>query len=183
MKRVILISLIASTILVNLSSCKKALAAVFGGTDVAVPEFKMIVPQIYIVAPGEIPLGGYSFYFNLDSTVRAKTGGVFGANAVNSIKIKQITIKITNPDAYDNLANIDSARVTLQSSSNNNPVELFNIGFPNTYADTYNYTTTNSPELLSYVKGNTITCNVFGKMRTATNKPLGLTVDVTLRAN
>src|SRR5665647_3932646 len=101
MKRVILISLIAATILVNLSSCKKALAAVFGGTDVTVPEFQMTVTQIYIVTPGEIPLGGYSFYFNLDSTVRAKTGGVFGATAVNSIKIKQITIKITNPDAYD----------------------------------------------------------------------------------
>ena len=183
MKRLILISLVAATVLVNLSSCKKVLAAVFGGTDVAVPQFQFTVPPIYTILPGEIPLGSYSFNFNLDSTVRAKTGGVFGANAVNSIKIKQIIIKITNPDAYNNLANIDSVRVTLQSSSNNNPVELFKIGFPNTYADTYDYTTTNSPELLSYIKGNTISCNVFGKMRTVTNKSLGLTVDVTLRAN
>src|SRR5665647_3140072 len=104
MKRLILISLIAGTIFVNLSSCKKVLAAVFVGTDVTVPEFQMIVPQIYLVPPGEIPMGSYSFYLNLDSAVRAGTGGVFGANAVNSIKIKQITIKIINPDAYDNLA-------------------------------------------------------------------------------
>lgn len=183
MKRLILISLIAGAIFVNLSSCKKVLAAVFGGTDVTVPEFQMIVPQIYLVPPGEIPMGSYSFHLNLDSAVKAGTGGIFGANVVNSIKIKQITIKIINPDAYDNLANIDSARVTLQSSSNNNPVQLFNIGFPNTYADTYDYSTTSSLELLSYAKGSTITYNVFGKMRTVTNKPLGLTVDVILRAN
>ncbi|KAA9037204.1 hypothetical protein FW778_17405 [Ginsengibacter hankyongi] len=183
MKRLILISLIGGLIFINLSSCKKVLAAVYGGTDVTVPQFQLILPQIYSVPPGEIPLGSYSYYINLDSSVRASTGGVFGANAVNSVKIKKVTIKITNPDAYDNLANIDSARVTLQSSSNNNPLQLFTIGFPATYDDTYDYTTSNSPELLPYVKGNIIIYNVFGKLRTPTNKPLGLTVDVTLRAN
>lgn len=182
MKRLILISFLAGTIFTNLSSCKKALAAVFGGTDVAVPQFQITIPQIYLVPPGEISMGSYSFYLNMDSAVRANTGGVFGADAVNSIKIKQVTLKIVNPDAYDNLSNFDSARVTLQSSSNNNPVQLFDIGFPNTYADTYDYIPTNSPELLSYVKGSTITYNVYGKVRNPTNKPLGLTVDVTLRA-
>lgn len=183
MKRLILISLISGIIFVNLSSCKKVIASVFGGTDVTVPQFQITIPPIYFVPPSEVSMGSYSFYLNMDSAVRANTAGVFGADAVNSIKIKQITLKIVNPDANDNLANFDSARVTLQSTSNNNPVQLFNIGFPNTYADTYNYTTTNSPELVSYVKGDTLTYNVFGKMRTVTSKPLGLTVDVTLRAN
>lgn len=183
MKRLILIPLAAALLCINLSSCKKIIAAVYGGTDVTIPQFQLILPQVYSVPPGEIPLGSYSYYINLDSSVRAGTRGVFGANAVNSVKIKKVIIKIINPDAYDNLANIDSARVTLQSSSNNNPVEIFNIGFPNTYSDTYEYTTTNSPELLSYVKGNLIIYNIFGKLRAPTNKPLGLTVDVTLRAN
>lgn len=175
--------LISGLILITFSSCRKIIAKVYGGTDVVVPEFQFILPQIYVVPQGEVALGSYSFYFNLDSTVKANTGGVFGANSVNSIKIKQITIKVTNPDAYDHLGNFDSARVTLQSSSNNTPIELFHVGFPNSYLETYNYTTTNSPELLSYIKGNTITYNVFGKMRTPTNKPLGLAVDVTLRAD
>src|SRR5664279_4735957 len=183
MKKLVMNFIIAGAILVNLSSCKKFIAAVYGGSDVTVPEFKMKVPQIYIVPAQEIPMGSYSFYFNLDSTVKANTGGIFGANSVNSIKIKKITIKILNPDANDNLANIDSVRVMLQSSINNTPIELFNIGFPDTYADTYDYTTTNSPELVTYLKGNTITYNVYGIMRRVTNKALSLAVDATLRAD
>lgn len=183
MKRLALTLLIALFAFINLSSCKKVLASVYGGSDVSVPELQLILPQIYFVQPNEISLGNYSFYFNLDSTVKASTGGVFGANSVNSIKIKQITIKVINPDAYDNLANIDSARVLLESNANTTPVELFHIGFPNTYADTYTYTTTNSPELLPYIKGNLIVYNVFGKMRSPTNKPLGLAVDIVLRAD
>ena len=57
------------------------------------------------------------------------------------------------------------------------------LGFPDTYADTYDYTTTNSPELVTYLKGNTITYNVYGKMRRVTNKALSLAVDATLRAD
>ncbi len=183
MKRLALTLLIAAFAFINLSSCKKIIAAVYGGSDVPVPELQLMLPQIYFVQPNEIPLGNYSFYFNLDSTVKASTGGVFGANSVNSIKIKQITIKVINPDAYDNLANIDSARVTLESDTNTTPVELFHIGFPDSYADTFTYTTTSSPELLPYLKGNLIVYNVFGKMRNPTNKPLGLSVDIILRAD
>ncbi|MEO8415348.1 MAG: hypothetical protein ABI472_16935 [Ginsengibacter sp.] len=183
MKKLVMNFLIAGAILVHLSSCKKLIAAVYGGSDVTVPEFKMTIPKIYSVSPKEIPMGSYSFYFNLDSAVKANTGGIFGANAVNSIKIKKITIKIINPDADDNLANIDSVRVTLQSATNNIPVELFNIGFPDTYANTYDYTTANSPELVNYLKGNTIIYNVYGKMRRVTNKTLSMAVDATLRAD
>lgn len=182
-KKLALTLLIAGFTFINLSSCKKIIAAAYGGSDVSVPELQFILPQIYFVQPNEIPLGNYSFYFNLDSTVKASTGGVFGANSVNSIKIKQIIIKVINPDAYDDLANIDSARVTLESNANTTPVELFHIGFPNTYADSYTYTTTNSPELLPYIKGNLIVYNVFGRMRNPTNKPLGLSVDILLRAD
>lgn len=182
-KRLIFTLTVAASFVAILPSCKKIIAAVYGGQDVAVPEYQFIIPQIYIVPPGELPIGSYSFYFNLDSTVKANTGGVFGENSVNSVKIKKVTIKIINPDAYDNLSNFDSARVTLESSTNSTPVELFKIGFASTYADSLNYIPTNSPELLSYIKGKTITYNVFGKMRSPTNKPLGLAVDVTLRAD
>ncbi len=87
-----------------------------------------------------------------------------------------------NPDAYDNLSNFDSARVTLQSDNNSTPIQLFAVGFPETYSDSLN-ASPDSPELLSYVKGKTVTYNLYGKLRSTTNKPLGITVDVTLRAN
>ncbi len=166
-----------------LPSCKKVIAAVYGGSDVPVPQSQLIIPQVYIVPPDELYLGSFVYGINLDSSVKANTRGVFGASSVNSVKVKSVIIKILNPDLYDNLSNFDSARVTIQSNTNSTPIQLFSIGFPNTYSDSVYYTPTNSPELLSYVKGNTITCNVYGRLRTVTNKPLGITVDVTLRAN
>jgi hypothetical protein len=182
MKR-LFVFLLAGAIIFYTSSCKKIIAAVYGGSDITVPELQIILPQVYFVQPNELWLGSYAFTLNLDSIVKANTGGAFGANSVNSVKIKQVTIKIINPDAFDNLANIDSARVTLQSSSNTTPIDLFHIGFDSTYADTYVYTTTNSPELLPYLKGNILTYSIYGKLRSATNKPLGLVLDVTLRAD
>lgn len=164
------------------SSCKK-IAKAFGGSDIAAPQYQVTIPIVPFVLPTEISLGSYSFSFNLDSVVRANTSGAFGAKDVNSIKIKQVSINILNADQLNNLANFSSARVTLYSNANNTPVELFAINFADTYAASYNYTTTNSPELLSYLKGSVLTYTLYGKMRRVTTKPLSMTLDVILRAN
>lgn len=182
--RKVFISIFASTILLaGFSSCKKLIAAVFGGTDVNVPEVQVTIPAVIAVTSNEISLGSFSFYFNLDSIVKANTAGVFGANAVNSIKVKQVKITITNADQFNNLANFQSARVTLQSNTNTTPAELFSVIFADTYASTYTYTPTNSPELLSYIKGSNISYTIYGKTRRTTNKPLTMVVAVTLRAD
>ena len=183
MKRLIVLLFTGVIFFAGSSSCKKLIKAVFGGTDVTVPDFQVTIPTIYAVTPYEIPIGSYSFYFNLDSNVRASTAGVFGAKDVNSIKVKQIRINFANADSLNNIANFDSARITVQSTSNNNPLELLGVSFPDSYASTYTYTPTNSPELVSYAKGSTITYNVFGIMRRVTTKPLTMVVSVTLRAD
>ncbi len=182
MKKIVILFIVTLIFFAALPSCKKLIKAVFGGTDVNVPAFQVNIPTVIAVTSYEIPIGSFSINFNLDSTVKANTAGVFGANDVNSVKVKQVNINITNADSLNNLANFESARVTLQSNSNNNPVELFNITFPDAYASTYSYTPTNSPELLPYLKGTSITYNIYGKMRRITNKPLTMVVSVILRA-
>lgn len=183
MKKTLIALFTTLLLLTGFSSCKKLIAAVFGGTDVNVPEVQVTIPAVIAVSSNEISLGTFSFYFNLDSAVRANTAGVFGANAVNSVKVKRVSITITNPDQLNNLANFQSARVTLQSNTNNTPTELFSATFADTYASTYSYTSTNSPELLSYIKGSNISYTIYGKMRRTTNKPLTMVVAVTLRAD
>jgi hypothetical protein len=182
MKKLLTWLLLAGIIFLYFSACKKVLAAIYGGSDVVIPKTELIIPQVYTVPPGEVSLGSFTYDINLDSSVRANTEGIFGANAVNSVKVKNVIIKVENPDAYDNLSNFDSARVTLQSDNNSIPIQLFAVGFPETYSDSLN-ATPDSPELLSYLKGKTVTYNLYGKLRSTTNKPLGITVDVTLRAN
>lgn len=182
MKKLFISTCVLLTLLFAFSSCKK-IAALFGGTDVNAPQINVTIPAVFFVTSNELSLGSYSFYFNLDSAVRANTGGVFGQNAVNSIKIKQVNINVTNADQVNNLANFEKIRITLQSNSNTTPVELFAITFPDVYASTYSFSPTNNPELLSYLKGSTITYNIYGNMRRITTKPLDVSVDVLLRAN
>lgn len=180
MKKV-LITLTASFVLLfAFSSCKKVAENIFQGLDVKVPDVNVTIPIIIAVTPNEISLGSFSFNYNLDSIVRANTGGVFGANAVNLIKIKQININITNADQLNNLANFQSARFTLHSNTNTTPIEFFSQTFPDTFASSFTFTPTNSAELLTYLKGSSITYTIYGKMRRITTKPLNLVISTTI---
>ena len=180
MKRSIRILFATGLLFIGFLSCKKVAEAIFQGLDANVPDVQITIPIIPLVSPSEISIGSYSYNFNLDSIVKAKTAGVFGANAVRFIKIKQIVITITNPDPLNNLANFESARMTIQSNTNNTPVEFFSQTFPDTYATTFTFTPTNSTELFEYLKGTTITYNIFGKNRRITTKQLNMVVSTTL---
>lgn len=183
MKKAIPLLLMALLCLPGLFSCKKVVKAVFGGTDIVVPPLSVSVPAIPVVTSYELPVGAYVYSFNLDSAVRAGTAGLFGANSVNSIKVKQVVINLSNSDSINNLSNFDSARVTIQSNTNNNPVNLFDVGFPDSPASVFTETPTGSPELISYLKGSTITFVLYGMMRRITTKALDLTMTVTIRAD
>jgi hypothetical protein len=178
-----IILLAAICIVATMLSCKKIVSAIFNGTDINVPTLQLTIPVILAVTPNEISLGSFSQQINVDSIIRANTEGVFGINAVSSIKLKQAAWSISNADALNNLANFESARVTLQSNSNNTPVEIISVIFPDAFATSYTYVPVSSPELLPYLNGNTLTYTMFGKVRRITNKPLNFLVQVTLRAN
>ncbi|HSN61740.1 MAG TPA: hypothetical protein VLR49_12445, partial [Ferruginibacter sp.] len=61
--------------------------------------------------------------------------------------------------------------------------QLFSVLLDDTYASSLTFTPDDSPELLSYLKGNTISYTLYGSIRRITNKPLDMQVNVTLRAN
>ena len=167
----------------GVSSCKKIVSTFFNGTDVTIPPVSVTVQTILAVSATEQSFGSYSQQINLDSIVRANTAGVFGANAVSTIKIKQVTISLSNADALNNLSNFESARVTLNSNSNPATADLFTVTFPDQNTTTFTFAPSTSTELLPYLKGNSITYTVYGKNRRITSKPLQMQVSVILRAN
>ncbi len=167
----------------GVSSCKKIVSTFFKGTDVTIPPVDVTVPAILVVTPNEQSFGSYTQQINLDSLVQANTAGVFGVNAVSTIKIKQVTISISNADALNNLSNFDYARVTLTSNGNPSTADLFTVTFPDQNIATYTFTPTSSTELLPYLKGSSITYTVYGKNRRITSKPLQMQVSVIIRAN
>lgn len=181
MKRAIISICAAILLLVTFSSCKKLVAALFGGFETTV-DFQLSIPAIPIVSPSELPLGQYFYKFNLDSIVKAKTAGVFSASDVKSIKVKQFNINIANADQLNNVSNFQSVRVTIQSNTNNAPAELFSVTLPDTYATTF-ITAGNNAELLSYLKGSDITYNMYGRNRRTIVKPLTIILSVVIRAS
>jgi hypothetical protein len=180
MKKVLFIFFGVVVLLSGISSCKKVANAIFKGFEVSVPDIQIALKEIPIVSPFEIPIGQFPYKFNLDSVVRSKTAGVFGANDVSSIKVKQFNINITNADQQNNISNFQSLRVTLQSNTNNNPAEIFSAVFPDTYAATFT-APGNDTELLSYLKGSDIVYNMYAKNRRITTKPLSIIISVTIR--
>lgn len=165
------------------SSCKKLQEIkdqIFSPIDVNVPSFQFTVPAIPIVISGEASLGSISSRINLDSTIRANTGGVFGLSSVSSIKVKQMVINITNADAANNLANFESARVSLSSNTNTTQSEIATFSFPDTFSNSSTSAQTNNPDLISYFSGNELNYNLYGRARRITTKPLNFVVSVTL---
>ena len=173
--------LIVAVIITALSGCKKIIRNLFQGIDAEVPPFSVTLPAVPFAPPVEVPLGSYSQHFNLDSTVRANTNNVYGANDVSSVKVKQMVFTLANPDTLNNISNFESARFTFSSNTKTDTVTVASITFPDTYAATYTYIPTNSPELKPYLNGTVLNYNAFGKLRRITSKQLIMNLHVTLR--
>ena len=84
-----------AAILLSLSACNKVKDALMPAIDVDLPAFQFTIPAIPFVLPGEASLGSFTTTFNMDSIIRANTGGAFGANAVSTVKVKQMTIALS----------------------------------------------------------------------------------------
>lgn len=190
MKKVIGPVLLILIIACGVTGCKKIINAIFPGVDVDVPEVVFTIPAPpplppgFPVPSGEQSLGSLSQSFNLDSAVKAKTNGQFGASDVTSVKIKQIVLNMSNTDEQNNLSNFESARFTFASNASQNTpeVEVASFTFPTTNTSTITYIAPdNAPELRPYLNGTKLTYNVYGKLRRYTNKALPISVKVTMK--
>ena len=181
MKKITVLVLAVMIIVAGSVGCKKIIRKIFQGIDADVPEFTVTLPIIPIAPPNEFFLGTLSQHFNLDSTVKANTGGVYGANDVSSVKVKQMIFNLSDADQLNNLSNFESARITFSSDIKTDTVTVASVTFPDTFASTYTYTPANSPDLKPYLNGSILYYNVFGKIRRITTKQLHMSIKVTLR--
>lgn len=145
--------------------------------DVNVPGIRLSVPPIKFVSDKELPVGALKTPLNLDSTIKANTGGAFGAKAVRSVKVKRITIKVLNPDKNNNLSNFETARMKIFNDTAE--AEIFNLHFPATYTDSIVVIPATHPEISGFLKGSSLAYNLYWKNRSVTSKYLKLKVDIT----
>ena len=165
-----------------LLSCKKLISKLFPSFDTTVSNIEIAVPPIpFSNISGSVGL--QTIYYNLDSTIKANTGGVFGASDVTSITLKSIIITLQNGDPGNNFANFESLGVDLSSNSNGTPVTIATATIPDATSYNLSMDVSSNTNILSYFQGNQITYDVFGRVRRATfHELVGLaTITVTIK--
>jgi len=161
-------------------SCKKLISKLFPSFDTSV-SIQIAVPAIPFPISGSVGL--QTIYYNLDSTIKANTGGVYGSADVSSITLKSIIVNLQNGDAANNFANFETLRIDLSSNSNSTPVAIASANIPDVASYSLSMEVSNSLNILSYFQGNQLTYNIFGKLRRATSHELHgvATITVTVK--
>ena len=163
---------------VSFLSCKKIITKLLPSFDTTIGNIQIAVPAIPIPLSGSV--GEQKIYYNLDSTIKAKTGGVFGVSDVSSITLKSLVVTLQNGDPGNNFANFETLRVDLSSNSNGTPVTIASANIPDATSNTLNMDVSNGLNILSYFQGNQLTYNVAGKVRRATFHELDGLVTITV---
>lgn len=143
-----------------------------------IPAIRLRIPPIPIVPPHEVPIGALSTHINMDSTIRAKTAGTFGADAVHSVHVKELVVKLGNADIRNNLSSFESARIRIYADTSF--IDIATIRFPTVFADSLVVVPTNSPEISKYLKRSQLSYNLFWKNRQPTTRSLQLDLSIVL---
>lgn len=173
MKKVLVAFSCVVFILVAMASCKELVDKIFTGIDVNAPDRTTEIPVIPIPAgfpPIDFPAYTQTTAFNLDSMIKASSGGVFNIGYVKSIKIKSMTLTIPEADAANNLSTFESIRVTISSNTNTTEQEIAKFAFADTLTRTSTYTVANSPELFQTLKGSQVVYTTYTRLRRGTTK-------------
>jgi hypothetical protein len=159
-------------------SCKQLKEKLLPAFSVNIPDIKLTVPPLPVVTDKEIPVGALKTHINMDSTIKANTAGTFGAESVHFVKVKKLEIKATNADAANNLSNFESARMTIFSDTASTDIAI--ITFPETFSDSITVLPPTTPDISNYLRGTSLSYNLYWKNRKKTKKFLKLEVRVTL---
>ncbi|TDH28048.1 hypothetical protein EXU57_06185 [Segetibacter sp. 3557_3] len=166
-------------LLFSVSSCKKIVEQFFSPIDVNMPSFQLVIPPVPVVSPSEVSLGSYTVYFNLDSAIKANTRGVFGVSTISTIKVRQMNLEVLNADQQNNLANFETAGISLASNSNTSQANVAAFTFADVYAISAS-SQIDGAELKNYFAGNELSFTLTGKNRRPTQKALTILVKTTL---
>jgi hypothetical protein len=162
------------------SGCKDIREKMLPSFTVNIPAINLTIPALPFKQDKEVPVGALKAHINMDSTIRANTGGTFGAGAVSSVKIKKIVFLLQNADAENNLSNFESGRMRIYSDNDTSATDIASINFPQVYSDSLTVTPMNSPDISNYLRGSALSYNIFWKNRRVTSKKLNLAIRVTL---
>jgi hypothetical protein len=174
MKRIIFLFILVTVV----ASCQNIQEKLLPTFTVSIPPIRLKVPPLPFVPAEEIPVGALKTRINMDSAIRANTANTFGANAVHTVTVKEITLKTVGADEVNNLSSFESARIKIFSDTSE--VEIAAFTFPEVVSDSFTVIPSVKPDIAAFLKGETLSYNLYWKNRRPTTKPIRLQVLISL---
>ena len=126
------------------------------------------VPDSIALVSGYMPAVTGSFSYNLDSFIKANTGGVLGIANISILKLNNCLLTDTNPDSLSNFRDFQSLTVSFTATSTSSSY-VISATQPDVYAATMTLMPNDtSASMAPYLSGSTFNYSVKGQMRHGT---------------
>lgn len=165
--------LISSVISCNVKD--KIAENLFKAFVVDAAEFDMVIPQVP-ASTDYVPLGSDTVYFNLDSTVKSYTSGIFSAADVKKVSMELIELELDGTDAYEadeenNFANLEKIRLLFYSDGSN-PIVYEIAEIPDTYTTRLSFPVDKTKDIKEHLMGKFFTYDIYAQVRRNTTHEL-----------
>ena len=127
--------------------------------------------------------GSQTANYNVDSFIKANTANVLGISNITSVKIKSVTLTLTNATVDQNFANFKSCYGSVYSNSNTTPYVLSVPSNPDVFASTLALPVDTSSDLRNYMTGTNFTYTLGGSLRRATHDSVRCTVQFAFKVH
>ncbi len=171
--------------LISLSSCDKIKDKLFEAFTTGMTDASVTIPIVTNTA-GEGKIETIPVFINVDSIIKANTGGFFSLNSVSTVKVESADLIINNPDASNNLANFEYGVLAFntfnpQTSDWNIPMAVGRYDIKDSYATSFPFELIQSVNLKEHLRGTKVVYLYAYKARRVTTKALNCTIKMKLK--
>ena len=188
LNRVLGYGVVAVSTMVLISSCSKIASVLSKTLTFTTPAQTFTIPPVSdsaVVAASFFPAPTVtgSFSYNLDSFIKANTGGVLGVNNIGSVRINNCTFNCTNAIPTANFQDFQTVTFSFTSTSNSSPLNL-TVNQPDVFSSSMILTPSDtSTEMKSYLSGSSFTYGLSGQMRHGVSDSMKCNVTFTFTIN
>ncbi|MBU3676711.1 MAG: hypothetical protein FGM54_05965 [Chitinophagaceae bacterium] len=173
---------VAVAILLTGASCGKIIKALLQSFTFNAP-ITVSIPVMPVVGSTDtiwLP----TFNFNVDSIIKAQSGGSYDLNLVDDVQIEDMQLTLTNTDANNNISNFSAINVLTQTNAGGNWGNTQFVSsntIPDVTASTLDMNMSTPISLLSSLKNNQLRFGTALSIRRASTMVMEGTLNLTLR--
>lgn len=170
---------------VSLFSCDKLKEKLFEAFTTGMTDVNLTIPVVSNTV-GEGKIETLPVFINVDSIIRANTGGIFSLNSVSRIIVESADFVISNPDPSNNIANFEYGILLMntfnpQKNDWNSTMGIGRSDIPDSYASSINFAVIPDVNLKDHLQGTKLIYLYSYKARRPTTKALNGTIKMKIK--